>query len=104
MCVLCVCAVHMFTKACACAYMYVHVYDTCISTYVCNIYPPQSYCNDNEFIAAQTPMENTVNDVWQLVWQFRCSVMVTLETEVRERVGEGESGSEGESGGGGEWE
>jgi protein tyrosine phosphatase len=40
-----------------------------------------SYCNDNEFIAAQTPMENTVNDVWQLVWQFRCSVMVTLETE-----------------------
>ena len=28
--------------------------------------------------------------------------MVTLETEVRERVGEGESGSEGESKSGGE--
>ena len=30
-------------------------------------------------------MENTVDDVWQLVWQFRCSVIVNLCRREEER-------------------
>ena len=38
----------------------------------------QSYLSDNDYIAAQSPMESTVDDVWQLIWQFRCGIVVTI--------------------------
>ena len=38
----------------------------------------KGYCNNAEFIAAQAPLSQTVNDLWQLIWQFKPSTIVTL--------------------------
>ena len=38
----------------------------------------QSYSSKCAFIAAQSPMEQTKNDIWELIWQFRTSTIVLL--------------------------
>ena len=43
----------------------------------------QSYSGRRAFIAAQCPMAQTRNDIWELVWQFRISTIVLL-CELRE--------------------
>ena len=43
----------------------------------------QSYSGRRTFIAAQSPMAQTRNDIWELIWQFRISIIVLL-CELRE--------------------
>ena len=43
----------------------------------------QSYSGRRAFIAAQSPMAQTRNDIWELIWQFRISTIVLL-CELRE--------------------
>ena len=38
----------------------------------------QSYSSKRAFIAAQSPMAETRNDIWELIWQFRTSTIVLL--------------------------
>ena len=38
----------------------------------------QSYSSKHAFIAAQSPMEHTMNDIWELIRQFRTSTIVLL--------------------------
>ena len=38
----------------------------------------KSYSSKRAFIAAQSPMALTRNDIWELIWQFRTSTIVLL--------------------------
>ena len=38
----------------------------------------QSYSSKCAFIAAQSPMEETKNDIWELIWQFKTPTIVLL--------------------------
>ena len=38
----------------------------------------QSYSSKRAFIAAQSPVAHTRNDIWELIWQFRTSTVVLL--------------------------
>ena len=62
----------------------VNVYNS-ISCYIILIlnYLLQSYSGRRAFITAQSPMAQTRNDIWKLIWQFRVSTIVLL-CELRE--------------------
>ena len=38
----------------------------------------QGYKERNAFIATQCPLENTVNDFWRMIWEFKSSAIVML--------------------------
>ena len=38
----------------------------------------QGYCGQRKFIAAQTPMRNTEEDVWEMIWMEKCAAVVVL--------------------------
>ena len=38
----------------------------------------QSYSRRRAFVAAQSPLESTRADVWELVWQFKIKTVVLL--------------------------
>ena len=44
----------------------------------CIVFMLQSYSSRRAFIAAQSPMLQTKNDIWELIWQFRVSTIVLL--------------------------
>ena len=39
---------------------------------------PQGYKVRNAYIAAQAPLQNTVEDFWRMVWENKCRVIVML--------------------------
>ncbi|EDO35064.1 predicted protein, partial [Nematostella vectensis] len=43
-----------------------------------------SYNEAHEYIATQAPMENTINEFWQMVWEQKCTAIVML-TELQDR-------------------
>ena len=45
---------------------------------VCILHLLQSYSRKHAFVAAQSPIEHTRNDIWELIWQFRTSTIVLL--------------------------
>ena len=49
-----------------------------VSTCACNPSPIQGYRRRNAYIAAQSPMQSTVNDFWRMMWEFKSKVMVML--------------------------
>ena len=38
----------------------------------------QGYKRRNAYIATQGPMQNTVGDIWRMMWEFKSKVMVML--------------------------
>ena len=38
----------------------------------------QGYCEQRNFIAAQTPMYSTEGDVWEMIWMETCAAVVVL--------------------------
>ena len=36
------------------------------------------YNSEREYIAAQGPLENTMDDFWRMIWEYRCSTIVML--------------------------
>lgn len=38
----------------------------------------QGYKQRNAYIATQGPLQNTVNDMWRMMWEFKSKTMVTL--------------------------
>lgn len=41
-------------------------------------HPLQGYKHRNAYIATQRPLENTVQDFWRMVWEFKSKVIVML--------------------------
>ena len=39
---------------------------------------PQGYKQLNAYIATQGPLQNTVEDFWRMVWEFKCRVILML--------------------------
>ena len=39
---------------------------------------PQGYKRLNTYIATQGPLQNTVEDFWRMVWEFKCRVILML--------------------------
>ena len=61
----------------------VAIYIVIILKYIICFELLQSYSGRRAFIAAQSPMAQTRNDIWELIWQFRISTIVLL-CELRE--------------------
>ena len=38
----------------------------------------QGYKRRNAYIATQSPLQNTVGDLWRMMWEFKSKVMVML--------------------------
>ena len=36
------------------------------------------YTRDKEYIATQGPLENTIDDMWRMVWEYKCTSIVML--------------------------
>lgn len=36
------------------------------------------YSRDKEYIATQGPLENTIDDMWRMVWEYKCTSIVML--------------------------
>jgi protein tyrosine phosphatase len=47
----------------------------------------QGYNEGRTYIATQAPMENTVTEFWQMVWEQRCTAIVML-TELTDKTGQ----------------
>ena len=39
---------------------------------------PQGYRQRGTYIATQVPMENTVNDFWKMIWEYKSKTIVVL--------------------------
>ena len=61
-------------------YMYVVSYKYVLTMHC--ILAGQNYSQRMGFITTQTPLPNTVKDFWQMVWNFPCRVVVTLNEVV----------------------
>ena len=47
----------------------------------------QGYKQRRAYIAAQGPLQNTVNDFWRMVWEHHCSCIIILcDTEENDMV------------------
>ena len=54
---------------------------TCTHTFTLHITSlpsPQGYRQRNAYIATQGPLQNTVEDFWRMVWEFKSRVIVML--------------------------
>ena len=52
-----------------------------------HVYIVQDYKHCRAYIAAQGPLQNTVNDFWRMVWEHHCSCVVLLcDTEENDMV------------------
>ena len=57
---------------------YVHVLGMCFCESTNHYYIAQGYKHRKAYIAAQGPLQNTVNDFWRMVWEHHCSCIVIL--------------------------
>ncbi len=46
----------------------------------------QGYQTKDAYIVTQCPLVDTINDIWKMVYQFRCPIIVCLETDKQEEV------------------
>ena len=44
----------------------------------CHVLTQQGYRQRGAYIATQTPMENTVNDFWRMIWEYQSRSVVML--------------------------
>ena len=49
-----------------------------LHAYVHHLHYLKGYCGQRNFIAAQTPMKHTEEDVWEMIWMEKCSSVVVL--------------------------
>ena len=49
-----------------------------IFTYPDNYITLQGYRQRGTYIATQVPMENTVNDFWKMIWEYKSTTIVLL--------------------------
>ncbi len=46
----------------------------------------QGYRDRNAFIATQAPLAHTRSDLWSLVWDYKCDMIIMLCTEEQQEV------------------